>query len=80
MNAGTIDQVRIPYWAVAGAVLFAGFYVSFFGNLPPYFLLAGAVMVILGLFVGGIRKTWAVLLGPPVAFCVTFLLEITIGL
>ena len=80
MNAGTIDRVRIPYWAVAGALLFAGFYLSYYGTLPPYLLLAGAVMVVVGLLVGGIRKTWAVLLGPAVAFSIAFLLEITVGL
>ena len=64
---------------LAGALLFAGFYVSFFGELPPYLLLAGTTMAVAGLLAFGGRKVWAILLGIPVAFSVAFLLNVIVG-
>ncbi len=74
------DRTRIVYWALAGALLFAGFYLSFYGELPPHLLLAGAMMAVAGPLVFGGRKIWTILLGIPVAVCVAFLLDALVGL
>ena len=73
------ERSRLVYWALTGALLFAGFYVSFYGELPPHLLLAGAAMA------GGRnarfrrQKIWVMVLGTPVAFSVAFLLNIIVG-
>ncbi len=60
-------------------LLFAGFYVSFYGELLPHLLLAGAAMADVGILSFGGRKIWAMVLGIPVAFSVAFLLNIIVG-
>ena len=72
------ERSRVVYWALTGTLLFAGFYVSFYGELPPHLLLAGAAMVGVGMLAFGGRKIWAMVLGIPVAFAVAFLLDIIV--
>jgi hypothetical protein len=52
------DWARIAYWVVAGALVFTGTYLTFFGELPPYVLIAGAAMAIGGWFALGPGKFW----------------------
>jgi hypothetical protein len=73
------ERSSVVYWALTGALLFAGFYVSFYGELPPHLLLAGAAMVGVGMLAFGGRKIWAMVVGIPVAFSVAFLLNIIVG-
>jgi cytochrome b len=74
------DWARVAYWIVAGALVFAGFYLTFYGERSPYLLLAGVAMVLVGWFALGSAKAWMVLFGPLLALAVAFLLEIGVGL
>ena len=73
------ERSRVVYWALTGALLFAGFYLSFYGELPPHLLLAGVAMAGVGMLAFGGRKAWAMVLGIPVAFSFAFLLNIIVG-
>ena len=73
------ERSTVVYWALTGALLFGGFYISYYGELPPHLLLAGAAMVGVGILAFGGRKIWAMVLGIPVAFAVAFLLDIIVG-
>jgi hypothetical protein len=53
--------------------------VSFFGELPPYLLLAGATMAVAGLLAFGGRKVWAILLGIPGGLLRRLLLNVIVG-
>lgn len=74
------DWARIAYWVVAGALAFAGFYLTFFGERSPYMLFAGVAMLIVGWFALGPGKAWTFFLGPLAALVVAFLLDATVGL
>jgi hypothetical protein len=58
------DSAWIAYWVVAGTLVFAGFYQTFFGERFPYVLIAGAAMVIGGWFALGSGKAWTFFFGP----------------
>lgn len=74
------DWARVAYWIVAGALVFAGFYLTFFGERPPYLLLVGAAMTLVWWSVLGSGKAWAVVFGPLLTLTVAFLLDATVGL
>lgn len=74
------DWTRIAYWVVAGALVFAGFYLTFYGERSPFMLLAGIAMAIVGWFALGSGKAWTFVFGSLAAVAVAFLLDATVGL
>ncbi len=68
----------VPYWVFVGLLVIVGLYVSVFGNLPPYLLLAALVLAIFGAWWMGPRYSWAALVGfgvLPALFLSSSLLE-----
>ena len=79
-GGSTPDWVRVGYWIVAGALVFAGFYLTFYGELSPYVLLPGVAMTTVGWFMLGSKKAWTALLGPFAALPVAWFLNVAISL
>ena len=73
------ERSQVVYWALTGTLLFAGFYLLYYGELPHQLLLAGTAMAGVGIIAFGGRKIWAMALGIPVAFSIAFLLNIIFG-